>query len=189
MRPRESKHGKRKKERTMTENVEFTPEQQAKIDEIVKQRVARERERFEKENGTEELRQQLVQKDEEIAEIRQEHFRADARRAVVDELAAHGVTEEGRIERVLRYADLDALERADDGHPRLSSIRGQLADISRDMPELLSYQLGTGSGRGSKERVVSQEKPLSQEEVEAMDESQINSNWDRVKAFMAGERS
>src|SRR5215204_3449898 len=95
------------KEMTMTENVEFTPEQQAKIDEIVKQRVARERERFEKENGTEDLRQQVALKDEEIAAIKREHYRADARRAVVDELAANGVTEEGRAERVLRYINLD----------------------------------------------------------------------------------
>jgi hypothetical protein len=174
----------------MTENVEFTPEQQAKIDEIVKQRVARERERFEKENGTEELRQQLVQKDEEIAEIRQEHFRADARRAVVDELAAHGVTEaeEGRVLRVLRHVDLDAIDPDEDGRPRLVSVRGQLADISRDMPELLDYKLGSGSGIGSRKPVLTGEKPLSREEVEGMSEKDINSNWERVKAFMAGER-
>ena len=173
----------------MTENVEFTPEQQAKIDEIVKQRVARERERFEKENGTEDLRQQLAAKDEEISYIKQEHYRADARRAVVDDLAANGVTEEGRIERVLRHVDLDEIERAEDGSPSFGSVRGQLADISRDMPELLSYQLGSGSGIGSKEPVLTQEKPLTRDEVEQMSEQEINSNWDRVKRFMAGERS
>jgi len=173
----------------MTENVEFTPEQQAKIDEIVKQRVARERERFEKENGTEDLRQQLALKDEEISQIKQEHYRADARRAVVDDLAANGVTEEGRIERVLRHVDLDEIERAEDGSPSFGSVRGQLVDISRDMPELLSYQLGSGSGIGSKEPVLTQEKPLTRDEVEQMSEQEINSNWDRVKRFMAGERS
>jgi hypothetical protein len=176
------------KEMTMTENVEFTPEQQAKIDEIVKQRVARERERFEKENGTEDLRQQLALKDEEIAAIKREHYREGARRAVVDELGAHGVTEGGRIERILRHVDLDAIEPAEDGGPRFGSVRGQLADISRDMPELLSYQLGAGSGIGSKKPVLQREASLTREEVEAMSESEINSNWDRVKAFMAGER-
>jgi len=68
----------------MTEDVEFTPEQQAKIDEIVKQRVARERERLEKESGVEDLKAQLAAKDEEISQIQREHYRADARRAVVD---------------------------------------------------------------------------------------------------------
>ena len=171
----------------MTENVEFTTEQQAKIDEIVKQRVARERERFEKESGVEDLKAELASKDEEISQIRREHYRADARRAVVDELGAHGVTEEGRIERILRHVDLDAIEPAEDGSPHFWSVRGQLADISRDLPELLSYQLGAGSG-GSSKPVLTQEKPLTREEVESMSESEINSRWDQIKAFMAGER-
>src|SRR5918995_3624193 len=172
----------------MTENVEFTPEQQAKIDEIVKQRVARERERLEKESGVEELKAALESKDEEIAQIQREHYRADARRTVVDELAAHGVTEEGRIERILRHVDLDAIEPAEDGGPHFASVRGQLADISRDMPELLSYQLGAGSGIGSKKPVLQREAPLTHEELEAMSESEINSRWEQIKAFMAGER-
>jgi hypothetical protein len=172
----------------MTENVEFTPEQQAKIDEIVKQRVARERERIEKESGVEDLRALLSEKDEKISQIRREHYRADARRAVVDELGAHGVTEEGRIERILRHVDLDAIEPAEDGSPHFGSVRGQLAGVSRDMPELLKYELGAGSGHGSKKPVLTGEKPLSREEVESMSEKEINSNWGRVKAFMAGER-
>jgi hypothetical protein len=172
----------------MTENVEFTPEQQAKVDEIVKQRVARERERLEKESGIEELKAALEAKDEEISQIRREHFRSDARRAVLDELAASGVTEEGRIERVLRYVDLDEVEPGEDGKPYFGSVRQQLADVSRDMPELLNYQLGAGSGIGSRRPVLTQEKPLTQEELESMSESEINSRWDQIKAFMAGER-
>jgi hypothetical protein len=172
----------------MTENLEFTPEQQAKVDEIVKQRVARERERLEKESGVEDLKAQLVAKDEEISQIRREHYRANVRRAVVDELGAHGVTEEGRQERILRHVDVEAIEPAEDGKPHFGDVRSQLVDISRDMPELLKYQLGAGSGIGSKTPVLTQEKPLSREEVEGMTEKEINSNWDRVKAFMAGQR-
>jgi hypothetical protein len=172
----------------MTENVEFTPEQQAKVDEIVKQRVARERERLEKESGIEELKAALEAKDEEISQIRREHFRSDARRAVLDELAASGVTEEGRIERVLRYVDLDEVEPGEDGKPYFGSVRQQLASISKDMPELLDFKLGAGSGIGSKKPVLTQEKPLTREEVEGMSESEINSRWEQIKSFMAGER-
>jgi len=172
----------------MSENVEFTPEQQAKIDEIVKQRVARERERLEKESGVEELKAALEAKDEQISQIQREHYRADARRAIVDELGAHGITEEGRIERVLRYVDLDEVEPGEDGNPHFGSVRRQLASVSKDMPELLTYQLGAGSGIGSEKPVLTEEKPLSREEVEGMSEKDINSNWERVKAFMAGER-
>src|SRR5919107_3027603 len=119
----------------MTEEKTFEPiTTQEEFDERIKARLARERERWAKESDTEDLKAQLQAKDEEISQIRREHYRADAHRAVVDELAAHGVTEEGRIERVLRHVDLDAVEPAEDGSPHFWSIRGQLAGVSRDMP-------------------------------------------------------
>jgi hypothetical protein len=174
----------------MAEEKTFEPiTTQEEFDERIKARLARERERWAKESDTQELRAQLEAKDEEIAQIRREHYRADARRAVVDELGAHGVTEEGRIERILRHVDPDSIEPAEDGSPHFGSIRRQLADISRDMPELLSYQLGSGSGIGSKTPVLTQEKPLSREEVEKMSEEEVNSNWRRVQRFLQGERS
>jgi hypothetical protein len=172
----------------MTEEKTFEPiTSQAEFDERIKARLARERERWEKESGSADLKAQLQSKDEEIAQIRREHYRANARRAVVDELASHGVTEAGRQERVLRYIDLDEIQPGEDGKPYFGSVRQQLASISKDMPELLSYQLGAGSG-GSSKPVLTQDKPLTREEVEAMSESEINSRWDQIKRFMAGER-
>jgi hypothetical protein len=173
----------------MAEEKTFEPiHDQKTFDERIKARLAREREKWEKESGTEDLKAELEARDEEILQIRREHYRAEARRAIVDELASHGVTEEGRIERILRHVDLDAIEPAEDGSPYFGSIRGQLVGVSRDMPELLDYRLGAGSGIGSKTPVLQREAPLTREEVEAMSESEINSRWDAVKRFMAGER-
>jgi hypothetical protein len=173
------------KEMTMTE---FTPiTTQEEFDARIKARLTREKEKWQKQSGAEDLKAALQAKDEEIAQIQREHYRADARRGVVDELASHGVTEEGRIERILRHVDLDAIEPAEDGKPHFGDVRSQLADVSRDMPELLDYQLGAGSG-GSKAPVLPRETPLTHQELEAMSESEINSRWDQIKAFMAGER-
>jgi hypothetical protein len=160
---------------------------QEEFDERIKARLAREREKWEKESGSADLKAELQSKDEEIAQIRREHYRAEARRAIVDELGAHGVTEEGRIERILRHVDLGEIEPSEDGNPYFGSVRRQLASVSKDMPELLKYELGAGS-RGSSKPGLTREKQLSREEVEGMSESEINSNWDRIKAFMAGER-
>jgi hypothetical protein len=84
--------------------------------------------------------------------------------------------------------DLGEIEPSEDGNPYFGSVRRQLASVSKDMPELLKYELGAGS-RGSSKPVLTQEKPLTRDEVEQMSEQEINSNWDRVKRFMAGERS
>jgi hypothetical protein len=174
----------------MTEEKTFEPiTTQEEFDARIKSRLAREREKWEKESDTEELKARLAAKDEEISQIQREHYRADARRALVDELAASGVTEQGRIERILRHVDFDAIEPAEDGKPHFGDVRSQLVDVSRDMPELLDYKLGAGSGIGSKKPVLTQEKPLTREEVEKMSEEEVNSNWRRVQRFLQGERS
>jgi intergrase/recombinase len=172
----------------MSEEKTFSQEE---VNQIVEERIARAREKWQKESEssaeTENLKAELAAKDAEISQIRREHYRAEARRAIVDELGAHGVTEEGRIERILRHVDLGEIEPSEDGNPYFGSVRRQLASVSKDMPELLKYELGAGSG-GSSKPVLKQEKPLTREELESMSESEINSRWDQVKRFMAGER-
>jgi hypothetical protein len=173
----------------MTENVEFTPEQQAKIDEIVKQRVARERERLEKESGVEDLKAQLASKDEEIAQIQRERYRENVRRELVANLEYKGITDEGRQQRILKHVDFDAIEPGHDGNPSPISVDEQLASIHQDMPELLpeKFMVGAGSG-GSSKPVFTHEPALTRDDVEKMSEEEINSRWDQIKAFMAGER-
>jgi hypothetical protein len=138
---------------------------QAEFDERIKSRLARERERWEKQTDAGDLQAQLEAKDAEIANIKQEHYRENARRAVVEDLARAGVTDEGRVERVLRHVDLDTIEATEDGQPDRRAIQTQLAALGKDMPELLTYRVGTGS-RGSKSPVLTPEdKPLTRREV------------------------
>jgi hypothetical protein len=63
----------------------------------------------------------------------------------------------------------------------------QVQSLVRDVPELFPPR-GAGSG-GSKTPVLSSEKPLTRQEVEAMSLEQVNSNWSRVSRFLQGERS
>jgi hypothetical protein len=172
----------------MTEEKTFEPiTTQEEFDERIKARLARERERWEKENGLAELKSQLEAKDEEITIIKREHYLEEARRAVVGELAARGVSGLGRIQRILKHVDLESIEPDENGQPRSLDIQGQLSSVATDMPELLTYRVGAGSG-DSGQPVIKQEKPLTREDVENMSEEEVNSNWERVKGFLAGER-
>jgi hypothetical protein len=161
---------------------------QVEFNERIKARLSREREKWEKESGAVDVRAQLEAKDAEIANLRREHYLENARRAVVGELASKGVTNEGRIERVMKHVDLDAIEAGEDGQPDRRAVQGQLAAVGRDMPELLTYRVGAGS-RGSKSPVLETEKPLTRDELEKMSPEEVNGAWDRVQKFLAGERS
>jgi hypothetical protein len=163
---------------------------QAEFDERIKARLAREREKWEKASGGEDLQAQLEAKDQEIANIKQEHYRENVRRAVVGELASKGVTDEGRVGRIMKHVDLEAIEATEDGQPDRRSIQGQLAAVNRDMPELLSYRVGAGS-RGSKSPVLTpNENRLTRDELEKMSPEEINQpgTWERVQQFLTGER-
>jgi hypothetical protein len=161
---------------------------QAEFDERIKGRLAREREWWEKQAEAGDLHAQLEDKDNEIANLKKTYYLKDARRAVVGELTSAGVTDQGRIERVMKHVDLDAIESTQDGQPDRRAIQGQLAAVNKDLPELLSYRVGTGS-RGSKSPVLTpNEEPLTRDTLEKMSPEQVNSNWDRVRAFLAGER-
>jgi hypothetical protein len=119
---------------------------QEEFDEAIKARLAREREKWDKQSGTPDLRAQLEAKDQEIAELKKNHYLDASRRAVVGELAAKGVTDEGRVHRVLRHVDLEAIEPDENGQPNRLGVQEQLAAVGRDMPELLTYRVGAGSG-------------------------------------------
>jgi hypothetical protein len=175
---------------TEASTKEFTPiTTQEEFDEAIKSRLAREHEKWEKQTGGADLRAQLEAKDGEIAALKQDHHRENTRRALVEQLAAAGVADEGRIERVVKHVDLDAITAGDDGQPDRRAVQGQLAAVNRDMPELLTFRVGAGS-RGSSKPVLETEKPLTRDEVEKMSPEQINEpgTWERVQRFLAGER-
>jgi hypothetical protein len=162
---------------------------QGEFDERIKARLAREREKWSKESGTADLQAQLEARDQEIADLKREHYLSDARRAVVGELAAKGVTDEGRVHRVLKHVDLESIEPDENGQPNRLGVQSQLADIGRDMPELLTYRVGAGSG-GSRQPVLEAEKPLTREELENMTPEEQNRPGmkERIDRFLRGER-
>jgi hypothetical protein len=175
---------------TETKTKEFTPiTTQEEFDEAIKARLAREKEKWTKESGTSDLRAQLEAKDQAIADLKREHYLSDARRAVVGELAAKGVSDEGRVQRVLKHVDLEAIEPDENGQPNRLGVQEQLAAVGRDMPELLTYRVGAGSG-GSRRPVLEAEKPLTREEVEAMTPEEQNRPGmkERIDRFLRGER-
>ena len=169
--------------------TEFTPiTRQEEFDERIKSRLAREREKWEKGSDLEDVRAELEAKDAEIIAIKQEHHLDAARRAVASELATRGVTDEGRIGRIMKLVDLEAVEVRPGSEIGREDVLAQIDGVAKDLPELVRPR-GAGS-RGSHKPVGGPpEKPLTREEVEKMGPEEINSRWDTVKAFLAGERT
>ena len=147
---------------------------QEEFDERIKARLAREREKWAKESDTEDLKTRLEAKEAEIATLQKTH-------SLEWELAKRGLDTPltaAKVETIKSLIDLDSE----------TDPAEQLDSLSKRVPELFQVPQGTGSGYFSKQPVLDREKPLTEEDVSGMSESEINSNWGRIKAFMAGER-
>jgi hypothetical protein len=179
------------KEMTMSETTpkEFKPiTTQEQLDTIIKNRLVREREKWQKESGTEELQTQLEAKHQEIADLKREHDLENTRRAVHAELDQRGV-DAGRREHIMKLVDLGAIEVRPGGEPDREHILTQIDGVAKDLPELVRPR-GAGSG-GSKRPILDlPEKPLTREEVESMSpEEQTKPGMrERIDRFLAGER-
>lgn len=160
----------------MTEQAKtFEPiSTQEEFDERIKARLAREREKWVKESDTEDLKTRLEAKEAEIAALQKTH-------SLEWELAKRGLDTPLTAAKVETIKSLIDLNSETDPAEQLDSLAGRV-------PELFEVPRGTGSGYFSKTPALDREKPLTEEDVSNMSESEINSNWERVKAFMAGQR-
>jgi hypothetical protein len=160
-----------------------TIESQEQFDELVKGRLARERERWEKETNVSEYRDRAEQ-----AEARA--FGRLVDRDARDVLKSMNVPAE-RHGRILRLAELPNVP-GEDGEPDRKAIIEAFKGLHSDMPEVF------GEGATVKETALDtttgdqdRDAPLTRERIEAMSEQEINepSTWERVQRFLAGERS
>ncbi len=152
--------------------AEFEPiHSQEEFDERLKGRLARERERWDKEAGTNELAAKLEAKEHELEGER-------ARHQLEWGLSRRGVAE-GRMERIKRLVDLDSGVDVDT----------QLDALASDVPELFVVPMGAGSG-GSSRPLVPKDEALTREQIEGLSPEEMAkpSVMAKIDAFMKGER-
>ena len=158
----------------------FEPiESQEQLDAIIAKRVKEQKALAEE---VENLKAQLESKDEEIADIKREHFLEDAQRDVRAELAKRGVTDAGRQERIMKLIDFS--EASD-----TSFAVAQVDDVAKDIPELVRPR-GAGSRGSSKPVLGRTEPPLTEEDIAKMTPEEMAKPgiMERIDRFMAGQR-
>jgi hypothetical protein len=168
----------------------LTLESQEEFDELVKGRLDRARQTWEAEGGIAQARDEAREASSraEAAEARARHKLAvrDARGILKD----MGVDERARQERILRLADLDKVGYDDEGEPNEKDLRRSIKAVHADLPEVFGEDVSVleGAADASQGSAPSATEITSEEQIEAMSSEQINSNWDRISAFLRGER-
>jgi hypothetical protein len=152
---------------------------QEELDELIERRLQRARAQWERESG-------IADAKRERDEARQRAARAE-RDAHSGERVA-GVRDRDRQDLILKLADLSGVEAGQDGDPNPKQITDSLKRLHKTTPEVfgegatVADAAPEGDGTGG-------EAPLTRERIEAMSPNEINSMWDRVQAFLSGERN
>lgn len=157
--------------------VDFPIENQEQFDQAIQKRLTKERQKWENERGADSGELEAAQ--EKARKLEAEIRERDAR-GVLSEM---NVTETGRQDRIMRLIDWP--ENADD-----KSLREAFKSAYNDMPEVFPEgatvkDKGVDTSGGGDDS----SGPLTEDQVKSMSPSEINSNWDRVKSFLSGERN
>ncbi len=171
--------------------AEFQPiSTQEEFDERLKGRLARERERWEKESVPKEqadalseesshLGRELEAKEREIRRLKAEHtLETDLR-----ERGLSGGIGDEKVRRIKSLVNLDV----EDGE--VEDLALQLEALSKDVPELFRVPVGAGSG-GSSRPLVRKDEALTREQIEGLSPEEMAKPgvMAKIDAFMKGER-
>ncbi len=172
----------------MSEFQEITTQEE--FDERIKARLARERERWEKESvpkeRAEELTEQSTHLGRELEAKERELRRLKAEHILEMDLRARGLSGPVGDKKARRIKNLVNFDTDDDQELDVSS---QLEALSKDVPELFEVPKGAGSG-GSSKPVLAKDDVLTREQIEGLSPEEMAkpSVMAKIDAFMKGER-
>jgi hypothetical protein len=163
--------------------MEFPINTQEEFDAAIKDRLTREKDKWEKDTNIDDYRQRAEQAETNaFARIRDR----DARQV----LAGMNVPKE-RHGRILKLADMPTAP-GEDGEPDRKALVEAFKGLHGDMPEVFGEgatvaETALDTSTGDQD----QDAPLTTERIEAMSPDEINEPgmWERVSRFMAGERA
>jgi hypothetical protein len=163
--------------------MEFPINTQEEFDQAVKDRLVREKSRWEKETDIDSYRQRAEQAESNaFARIRDRDAKEVLRSMNVDP---------GRHGRILKLADLPTAP-GEDGEPdrkalveAFKSLHGDMREVFGESATVEDVALDTSTGDSD------QDAPLTTERIESMSPDEINEpgTWERIQRFMAGERA
>jgi len=160
--------------------VEFplTLENQEQLDALIKTRLERARA---------EQSQRIAELEAAVEEAQAAGYQRILQRDARNLLGSMNVAT-SRHERIMRLAELGDVAKTEDGEPDIRTLERKFKELYKEMPEVFGPDakveevgLDTSGRNGGADE-------LTREKIESMSPDEVNSNWDRVKAFLAGER-
>lgn len=173
------------------EPIKFDEKQQAEIDRIIKQRLAKEAKKQEKavQDAIEREKMTAEEKAEQdriVAEKKAKDREAKANERVVNleikDIAREMGVPSKKLERFLKVVDREDIEVDDDGNVDRSQVETAVKALLADMPEFKGPD--NQKGPGGDFNGTNNSAKFSKTQIQAMQPEEIAKNWDDVQASM-----
>ncbi len=164
---------------------------QEDLDRIIEQRLQRSRQQWEREGGLSEAQRERDEARSRATKAERDAHDRLVKRDARDVLSGMNVKDQKVQQTVMRLADFSSVEAGDDGEPNRKQITDAIKTVHKDTPSVFGEGATVTDGAPDTDAGGNGDEngPLTQEQVSNMSPTEINSNWDRVKAFLSGERS
>lgn len=171
----------------------ITINSQEEFDAQIQTRLQRARQQWERESGLADVQRERDEARQQASKAERDLTDRLVRRDALDTLSNMRVTDPKAQAVVLRLADLSGVETDDQGEPNRKQITDAIKAVHKDTPGVFpdgSYVADSApdSGAGNGGEGTGSEAPLTKEQIDRMSPREINSAWDRISAFLAGER-
>lgn len=163
---------------------------QEEFDQHISGRLQRARTQWERESG-------LADTQRERDEARQRATRAERdaldrlmKRDARDVLAGMNVSDPKRQALILKLADLTGVQAGEDGEPNRKAITDAIKALHAETPDVFGTeaQVQDAAPDGGAAGSSGADAPLTREQIDKMSPQEINGAWDRISAFLSGER-
>lgn len=161
---------------------------QEEFDRQIEDRLKRARNQWERESGISEALRERDEARTATTQAESDAFDRLLRRDARDALVGMNVKDPKRQQLIMKLADLSSVEAGPDGEPNKKAITDALKALHKDTPEVFGEGATVADAAPDGDAGGDENAPLTEASVAAMSPEEVNSNWDRVKAFLAGER-
>jgi hypothetical protein len=169
----------------------ITINSQEEFDGHIETRIQRLRNQWEREGGLADTQRERDEARSRATKAERDAHDRLVKRDARDVLSGMNVKDPKVQQTVMRLADFGSVEAGDDGEPNRKAITDAIKAVYKDTPSVFGDDATVTDGApdtGDAGSNGDEGGPLTQEQVSNMSPTEINSNWDRVKAFLSGER-
>lgn len=166
----------------------ITLETQEQLDNLMKARLERARASWEREAGIEEYRKRAEEAEAKAQEAEARAYQRIVERDARGVLGSMNVTDPRRQDLILKLGDVAQVPQLENGDPDPKALERRFKELYKSAPDVFGADaqvLETGLDTSTRDTGDS----LTEERVATMSPQEINNNWDRIKAWMAGERA